>query len=134
MKLPTYVVLPLAALIIGSITGCAGAVGSALVVGQTHSPIPEWNSVAIVTNMPEGAEEIAIVKASSGAGPTQQDSLDYAIEELKKQAAKVGANVVVLSSMSTQSEVIGVPVNGGGTIIGPVRREAIEGLAVYFER
>lgn len=43
-------------------------------------------------------EVIGLVSASSDAGMTEQGSLDYAIEELKKQAAKLGANGVLLVS------------------------------------
>ena len=57
--------------------------------------------------MPAGAEEIAIVKASSDAGLTQHGSLDYAVEELKKQAARVGANGVVITGSDLLREGIG---------------------------
>lgn len=87
--------------------GCAD--GSAIVVGQARPAIEDWNSVVILTEMPEGAEQIAIVKASSDSGMTQQQSLDYAVEELKRQAAKVGANAVVLGSRSTKTQHVGIP-------------------------
>lgn len=84
---------------IASVFGCAD--GSALITGQMHPPIEDWNSVLVVTEMPDGAEQVAFVKASSRSGLTQQQSLDLAVAELKKQAARIGANVVVLNSRST---------------------------------
>ena len=74
------------------VTGCAS--GSSIVVGEARPPIEDWESVKITNEMPEGAETIALVKASSDSGWTKQGSTDYAIEELKRQAAKVGANTV----------------------------------------
>ncbi len=111
------------------VAGCAS--GSALVTGQTRPAIEDHTTVSILTEMPEGAEEIAIVKASSDSGWTQQDSLDYAVDELKKQAAKVGANAVVLTGRDTSSQVVGVPVYGGGTVVGSSEVEIVQGIAVW---
>ena len=111
------------------VAGCAS--GSALVIGQTRPAIEDHTTVSILTEMPEGAEEIAIVKASSDSGWTQQDSLDYAVDELKKQAAKVGANAVVLTGRDTSSQVVGVPVYGGGTVVGSSEVEIVQGIAVW---
>jgi len=109
------------------------ASGSALVTGQTRPAIEDHTTVSILTEMPEGAEEIAMVKASSDSGWTQQDSLDYAVDELKKQAAKVGANAVVLTSRDTSSQVVGVPVYGGGTVVGSSEVEIVQGIAVWVD-
>jgi uncharacterized protein YbjQ (UPF0145 family) len=82
--------------------------------------------------MPDGAEQIAIVKASADSGLTQQQSLDYAVHELKKQAAKVGANTVVITDRDTATSVTGVPTYDGGTIVTSGEKEIIEGVAVYI--
>lgn len=119
----------LSILIFAVLVGCAS--GSALVTGTTRPAIEDHASIIILTEMPEGAEEIARVKASSDSGWTQQGSLDYAVEELKKQAAKVGANAVVLSNRETSSQIVGVPVYGGGTIIGSSEVEVVEGIAIW---
>ncbi len=83
--------------------------------------------------MPEGAEQIAIVKSSSSSGWNQQQKVDYAVEELKKQAAKVGANAVVLTGRDTSTQVVAVPVYGGGTTVSSSEKEIVEGIAVYVE-
>lgn len=117
-----------AALVLG---GCAS--GSALIVGTPREPI-DPNSVTIYTTPPAAFEEIAIVKASSDSGWTQQGSLDYAKEELKKQAAKLGANGVLLTATGTQTGVSGVPVYGGGTIIATTEKEVLEGRAIFVPK
>lgn len=114
-----------------ALTGCAS--GSALVTGQVRPAIEDHTAVSILTDMPEGAEQIAIVKASSDSGWTQQDSLDYAIAELKKQAAKVGANAVVLTGRDTSSQTVGVPAYGGGTIVSSSEVEIVQGIAVWVD-
>ena len=85
--------------------------------------------------MPEGAEHIAIVSASSDSGWNQQQSLDYAVEELKKQAAKVGANAVVLTDRDTGTNVVGIPSYGpqGGTNVYSNEVVIVEGVAVYIQ-
>jgi uncharacterized protein YbjQ (UPF0145 family) len=117
--------------IVAVLTGCAS--GSALVTGQTRPAIEDHTTVRILTVMPEGAEEIAIVKTSSDSGWTQQDSLDYAVDELKKQAAKVGANAVVLTGRGTSSRTVGVPVYGGSTIVSSSEVEIVQGIAVWVD-
>jgi len=110
------------------LTGCAS--GSALVTGTARAPI-DPKVVKIYTTPPNHFEEIAIVKATSGGGWTQQGKVDYAAAELKKQAAKLGANGVLLTSTSTQSGVIGVPAVGGGTMAASTEKEVLEGRAIY---
>tara|TARA_R110000782_G_scaffold141239_3_gene233998 strand:+ start:1465 stop:1842 length:378 start_codon:yes stop_codon:yes gene_type:complete len=113
------------------LAGCAS--GSALVTGQAHPAIEDFTTVRILTEMPEGAEQIAIVKSSSSSGWNQQQKVDYAVEELKKQAAKVGANAVVLTGRDTSTQVVAVPVYGGGTTVSSSEKEIVEGIAVYVE-
>lgn len=113
------------------LVGCAS--GSALVIGQTRPAIKDYTTVKILTQMPEDAVEIAIVKASSDAGWTQQGSLDYAVKELQEQAAKTGANAVVISGRDTSSQTVGVPVYGGGTVISSSEVEIVQGIAIWIE-
>ena len=112
-----------------TLLGCA--TGSALVTGQARTAIEDHLSVKVLTQMPVGAEEIAIVKASSDAGWTEQGSLDYAVEELKKQAAKLGANAVVITGRDSSSEVYSVPVYNSFPITGSSSTEIVQGVAIW---
>ena len=134
MRIRVVAGLIFAVLPILSMSGCAA--GSALIIGEARPAIEDWSTVAILTEMPEGADQIAVVKASSNTGLTQQQSLDYAVAELKKQAAKVGANAVVLGSRSTESQIVGIPNYGtqGGTTITSSNSEVVQGIAVYVEK
>ena len=125
----TRLVLILAVIFV--LAGCA--TGSALVTGQVRTAIEDHSTIQILTAMPAGAEEIAIVKASSDSGWTEQGSLNYAVEELKKQAAKLGANAVVLTGRDTSSEVYSVPVYNSSPIIGSSSVEIVQGVAVWIE-
>ncbi len=115
--------------VLATLVGCAS--GSALVTGQVRPPIEDHKNVSILTEMPDGSQLIAIVKASSDSGWTQQGSLDYAVDELKKQAAKVGANAVVLSARDTSTQTAGVPTKAGGTFIGTFAVEIVQGTAIW---
>ncbi|MDB4522267.1 hypothetical protein N9100_02530, partial [Gammaproteobacteria bacterium] len=75
----------------------------------------------------------------SDMGITAQQSQDYALEELKKQAAKLGANGVLLTNVGTEKEsYVGgtyVPLaTGGGYVMpygGTYNTEALSGEAIF---
>ena len=119
-------------LAISCLIGCAS--GSAIVIGETRPAIEDWQSVIITTEMPDGAVQIALVKASSDAGISKQRSVDYAIDELKQQAAKVGANTVVLGATSAETEIVGVPSGTSRGYIIPNQMEVVEGIAAFADR
>ena len=67
------------------------ATGSALVTGTKRDPI-DPSQVAIYRSAPDTKfEYIGIVKSEAAEIFSQQEALDRAVDELKKQAAKVGA-------------------------------------------
>ncbi len=77
------------------LTGCAS--GSSIVTGTKRPPI-DPGKVKLYLQPPSNHEVIGIVNASSDAGWTEQGSIDYAVQELKKQAAKLGANGVLITT------------------------------------
>lgn len=83
-------------MLICMLTACAS--GSVVVTGTKRPPISP-TEVQLYTRAPVGYEVIGLVKASSEMGLTEQGSINYAIEELKKQAAAVGANGVLLAAV-----------------------------------
>lgn len=117
------------------VTACAS--GSAIVIGAPRAAIPDWATVQLLAERPAAAETVGMVKASSDAGMTSQESVNYAIEELKKQAAKIGANAVVIANSRTDKSLMGIPgyqysgTGPSGTYIIPYETEVIEGTAIF---
>lgn len=102
------------------------ASGTVLVTGTQRTAItPE--EVTIYSELPENYEVIGIVSSSSDWGWTQQGSLNYAIQELKKQAAKIGTNGIVLES---QHKTINGYVYSNGIMI-PETAQNVSGKAIY---
>ncbi|EHH2451463.1 hypothetical protein MPV89_004188 [Vibrio vulnificus] len=110
----------------------ACASGSAIVTGVKR-PALDFNQVRLYLEAPEQYETIGIVKASSDAGITQQASQDYAVEELKKQAAKIGANGVILTTTGERTSSI-ISTNADGSIYTiPVSAQTVSGKAVFVK-
>jgi hypothetical protein len=113
-----------------AIAACAS--GSAIVTGTRRTPVaPE--QVVIYLEPPAEFEVIGLVNASSDAGWTDQKSLDYAINELKKQAGKLGANgVLLMSSGETTSTIVGG--QGTGYVYAvPVTAKTVQGRAIFVK-
>jgi hypothetical protein len=120
--------LLLLALAVLSIAACAS--GSAIVTGNTRTPIaPE--QVRIYLEPPTSFEVIGLVNASSDSGWTEQGSLDYAIEELKKQAAKLGANGVLLVSSGERTTTVVGGYGTGYVYAVPVTAKTVQGKAIF---
>ena len=124
-----FVVLTLVCML----TACAS--GSAVVTGTKRPPISP-SEVQLYTRAPADYEVIGIVKASSEMGWTEQGSIDYAVEELKKQAAAIGANGVLLTVVGERggtSYGTYVPnASGGGFFVGGGDvAQTVSGEAIY---
>lgn len=101
-----------AALLLLMIVACASS--SHVIVGAARPPIPP-DQVKVYSTPPPAFEEIAILSASSDSMFTVggQRSLDKVVERLKEQAAKLGANGVILEGLAdSQTGSIGA---GGGS-------------------
>lgn len=111
-----------------SLVACA--TGSAIVTGTKRTPL-ESNQVKLYLESPAKYEVIGIVNASSDAGWTEQDSVDYAVQELKSQAAKLGANGVLLEATGESTSTV-VGGYGTGYIYAiPVTANTVTGKAIY---
>ncbi|OOE37414.1 hypothetical protein BZG00_15590 [Salinivibrio kushneri] len=111
-----------------SLVACAS--GSAIVTGTKRTPV-EPNQVKLYLETPAKFEVIGIVNASSDAGWTEQGSVDYAVQELKNQAAKLGANGVLLGATGESTSTV---VGGYGTgymYAIPVTAKTVAGKAIY---
>jgi len=79
------------------ISGCTIIDGNSIVTGNTRSSIAV-ETVRLYRKAPEKYEEIAIISASAGHDFKKNSSLmNSAILRLKQEAAKVGANGILLS-------------------------------------
>ena len=118
-------------LIILLLVGCA--TGSSIIVGEVREAI-DPGQVKLYLEIPESYEIIGIVTASSDAGWTEQGSVNYAVEELKNQAAKLGANGVLIESTGGQTyNVIGG--HGTGYLYSiPVTAKSVTGKAIYVNK
>lgn len=86
------------------VTGCASS--SSIMLGKARAPISP-DEVKLYLRAPVKYEEIAMIESSSKASMAVSDQAktDVSIQRLKEEAAKVGANGVLLTE--TGSEVIG---------------------------
>jgi len=90
--------------------------------------------VRIYLDPPVEFEVIGLVSASSDAGWTEQGSVDYAIAELKVQAAKLGANGVLLGATGDKTTTV---IGGYGTgflYAVPVTAKTVQGRAIFVKR
>jgi hypothetical protein len=82
------------------VTGCTIMDGNAIVTGNTRTPTSP-DEVRLYRTAPDSFEEIAIVSASAGHDFQKSSSLmNAAIERLKEEAAKVGANGIILTEIN----------------------------------
>lgn len=124
----TVLCLSASALLIGA---CAS--GSSIVTGNTRAPVaPEL--VKLYLEPPVEFETIGIVNASSASGWTEQGSMDYAIQELKKQAAKLGANGVLLVSSGEKTTTIFNSDAKGNVFASPITAKTIQAKAIFVRR
>ena len=114
------------------ISGCA--TGSGIVTGQTRPPI-DPKQVRVLLQPPPNHEVIGLVEARSMGGMTDQDKQNYALEELKKQAAAIGANAIVLNTTGTEVTTGGTfikqPYGGGVFVPYQARQKTLSATAIY---
>ena len=102
--------------VIAAVVAVGCATGSTIVTG-TVRPAIDPAEVRIYFEPPSQYETIGIVEASSDVEFSTQAAQDRVIEELKKQAAKIGANGVILMETGNRSNGSngGISVGGGGS-------------------
>jgi hypothetical protein len=110
----------------------ACASGSSIIVGEVREAI-DSSQVKLYLEIPENYEIIGIVTASSDAGWTEQASVDYAVEELKNQAAKLGAKGVLIESTGEQNSTVVGGYGNGNIYAVPVTAKSVTGKAIYVE-
>lgn len=118
------------ALLILVSTACAS--GTVIVTGTTRPAVaPE--TVRLYADPPADYEVIGLVSASSDAGWTEQGDVNHAIAELKRQAAKLGANGVLITSTGDRASAVLVPQANGSVVSVPVTAKTIQGRAIFVK-
>ena len=114
-----------------SLVACAS--GSSIVVGEVRKPI-DPSQVKLYLEVPPNYEIIGIVNASSDSGWTQQGDTNYAVAELKEQAAKLGANgIILIGTGETSSSTVGTH-SGGVVYAVSSTAQSVSGKAVYVTK
>ena len=107
-----------AGMVIAMACGCTIMYGNAIVTGSAREPLsPE--SVRLYRTPPERYEEVAIVNASAGHDFRKSSGLmNSAIQRLKEEAAKVGANGILLSEIDERDAPTVSTTHGSATASG----------------
>ena len=116
---------------------------SHIIVGETQAPL-DYTNVKIYTDFPDNYEKIAIVEASSDLAFkdlsiefTHQQKTNKALERLKKEAALLGANGLVIQNISTNiKQHLNFNENDKGEIIANSRHEKqkeLKALAIFVK-
>ena len=119
------------------VAGCAGS--SKVMLGQARAPI-DPAQVQIYRTPPAGSQEIAQLESKSAVGFGTQGQTDAAVARLKREAAALGANGVVLLGGGSSGAPVGMSVgagsygrhSGGGLSVGlPTTQKQAAGVAIY---
>lgn len=122
------------ALIVGLVAifsaGCEHASGSAILTGTRRSVISP-DAVQIYLDPPAAYETIGLVQAQFQTGAMrEQAKQDIALSELKKQAAELGANGILLTNVGSNDALVGV--YGRGLLAaGSVSMPKLSGRAIF---
>jgi hypothetical protein len=108
--------------------GCAS--GSSIVTGKAR-PAINPSEVKIYIDPPSQYETVGIVEASSDVEFSTQAAQDRTISELKSQAARIGANGVLLMTTGDKSgEMVGF-YSGGVFYAGASETKTAKGKAIF---
>jgi hypothetical protein len=132
--LPLVLAVSLAAL---GLAGCAGV--SKVMLAPARAPV-DPAQVQVYAAPPPGSQEIAQLEASSAVGFGTQGQTDAAVARLKREAAALGANGVVLMGVGSAGSPLGMSVGAGsygrhsgvGLGVGiPTTQKKAAGMAIW---
>ncbi len=123
---------------VATLAGCASA--SKVMLGQARPPI-DPAQVQVYSTPPPGSVEIAQLEATSAVGFGTQGQTDAAVARLKAEAAKLGANGIVLVGVGASGQSpVGMSVGAGsfgrhtagGLSVGiPTQQKKAAGVAIW---
>lgn len=126
-----------AATVLFALAGCAST--SKVMLGKARAPINPA-LVQVYSTPPAGSIEIAQLESSSAVGFGTQGQTDAAMTRLKREAAALGANGVVLMGVGSSGSPVGMSVGagsygshvGGGLGVGiPTTQRRAAGVAIW---
>lgn len=134
---------------------CSYALASTIMVGEPRPPISP-DRVKVYMEAPRHFDRIAIIRKGSGGAWafSDQNQVDEAIAKIRVEAAKVGANGILLQVIETNSSGgIGIGVGGfgfggghhhhgwggnsvgvGGSFYAPIMHKTVQAEAIYVRR
>ena len=123
-------------LIVVFLVGCVPV--SHIVVGDAREPI-DPSSVKIYLDSPKEYEKIALIDAGSNFAFKDpvilfdwQRKMDKAMERLKIEAAKLGANGILIVNTHTNNIIQSVRSDGeGGTQVSSSTEKYVKAIAIY---
>lgn len=105
-------------IVITTLSSCTIMDGNTIITGNTRPAISP-NEVRIYRTAPEEFEEIAIVFASAGHDFKKNSTLmNEALQRLKEEAAKIGANGIILTNMDERDPQSVTASFGSATAVG----------------
>ncbi len=134
-SLPSALFLP--ALLVLVLAACAST--HHVMLGQAR-PAIDPAQVKVYQVPPKKYEEIARLDAKSGVGFGTQGQINSTIDRLAREAAKLGANGVILLGVDRTGSPVSLGVGGGsygrhgGASVGmgiPTAQQRAEGIAIY---
>ena len=115
-------------LVFSVLFGCA--TGSYIITGKVR-PAIDPSKVKIYLEAPSQYETIGIVEASSEVEFSTQSAQDRAVKELKAQAAKIGANgVLLLNTGNRTGDAVGI-ISGGLLLTAASDVKTVRGKAIF---
>ncbi len=117
--------------------GCASS--SSILIGKARLPISP-DDVKLYIKPPSKYDEIAILDSSSRSSwaVTDQGKMNVAIQRLKEEAAKIGANGILINGTGNESSGGLVTGNSSGGVSSGVFMSAFHksarGVAVFVEK
>lgn len=127
-------IILIVALALSAISGCTIMDGNAIVTGNIRPAISP-DKVRIYRTAPDSFEEVAIVSASAGHDFKKNSELmNEAIQRLKEEAAKVGANGIILTEINERDAPAVTTAYGSATATGAEGSVYASGNAISVNR
>ncbi|WP_141677297.1 MULTISPECIES: hypothetical protein [Aliivibrio] len=124
------------------LSGCTIVDSSSIVIGNTRQQT-NIDDIRLYRTAPTSYEEIAMISASAGHDFKSDGALvNEAMEQLKKEAAKVGANAVLLTEIRERSGTVtmyrnissNADSNNFGVATSGDRYTRVKGIAIFVKK